>query len=227
MRSSPSVVRLPGPVRGISVSRSVESYRFSEEGARERARKEAARAAQDVEARLGEAREEGRREGLAEGTARGRQEAEARVREAVQLVEKVASRLSAEREAVLANAEEDLLRLAIAVASRVVRREVSADREVVVRILGDALRRASPLEDVVVRLHPADYRMLREAPGLLAGLSEIRHFELVEDRRVGQGGCLIETGSGAIDARLETALEEIERALGRAAERERPGAAPD
>jgi len=225
MKSSRSVVRLPGPVRGVAVaraeSRDVSSYSFSEESALACAARDAVTAATDAEARVATASAEAHRRGLVEGLARGREQGEAESREAARLLAAITVRLSAERAAVLAGAESDLLSLAIAVASRIVRREVSIDREIVVRVLEDALRRVSPLEEVVVRVHPSDYLALREAPGVLSALAEARQFELAEDRRVGQGGCLIETGSGAIDARLESALDEIGRALARAADEER------
>jgi flagellar assembly protein FliH len=211
-------------VRGITVTRAVERYRYAEERAAA-AESSAADEAASLDGLLAAARDEAYGRGVSEGTARGREEAEAHLHEAVKTLGRVAARLSAEREAVIAGAERDLLALALAIAARVVRREVSLDRALVERILAEALRRVSPLEEIVVRVHPTDYAALHEAPGTLAALAEIRHFELAEDRRVGQGGCLIESAAGAIDARLATALEEIERALARAADEEPGGAA--
>ena len=37
--------------------------------------------------------------------------------------------------------------------------------------------------------------------------------KLEEDKRVGQGGCIIETAYGSIDARLEEQMAEIEKVL--------------
>ena len=42
----------------------------------------------------------------------------------------------------------------------------------------------------------------------------LRFIEIVEDRRVGDGGCVIETNAGTIDAKIETQIAEVARALG-------------
>ncbi len=227
MKSSVKVVRVPREVRGLAIVREIEAFGFREEEAEERdgarptapggsAASERPTAAEAIERGIVAAREEGKQEGLKEGLARGREEGLETAREPAKLLEKAMRRVTEERETLLAKAERDVLDLAIAVATRIVRREVEVDRDLVTRVIGDALRRASPLEEVVVRVNPTDYARIKSVPGLETSLGEIRHLVLVEDRRVTTGGCLIETTSGAIDARVETQLEEIERALVRA-----------
>ena len=223
MKLSGKVVRLPAPARPWTVSRAVEPFHFRDEASPPEGAAPRKPAGGDHGSRVAAARSDGYREGFAAGLARGREEGEASAREAVALLRKAAARLADERTAVLAGAEEDVADLAIAIASRVVRREVVVDRDLVVRVLAEALHRVSPLEEIVVRVHPSDYRMIRESATALEALREVRHFEIAEDRRVGRGGCLVEATSGAIDARLETTLEEIERALHRAAEEHRGG----
>ena len=53
---------------------------------------------------------------------------------------------------------------------------------------------------------------------LLSLLDGIKNLEIVDDRRVGDGGCVIETNAGTIDAKIETQLAEVERALANAIE---------
>ena len=48
--------------------------------------------------------------------------------------------------------------------------------------------------------------LLRAADGIL-------DFEIIEDPRVEQGGCIVETGFGVLDARIESQLQEIGRAF--------------
>lgn len=217
MRSSAKAVRLPGPRPPSPGTRPVSRFGFLEE-APEAAPPDEPSAAPEptVEARIAAARAEGHGAGLIEGIARGREEGEARARGAADLLGKAVERLAALKAGVQDGAEKEILDLAVAVAARIVRREVSVDADFIVRVLSDALRRVSPLEEVVAKVNPADLAHIKAVPGLEARLSEIRHFVLVEDRRVNPGGCLIETAAGSIDARIETQLEEIERALARA-----------
>jgi flagellar assembly protein FliH len=45
-------------------------------------------------------------------------------------------------------------------------------------------------------------------------LDGARQLEIIEDRRVGRGGCVIETSAGTIDARIDTQFEQIADKLG-------------
>jgi flagellar biosynthesis/type III secretory pathway protein FliH len=106
----------------------------------------------------------------------------------------------------------DLIALASAVAERVIGRELTTDPTIVERVAALALERA-PLESVVsVMVHPDDYgameRWAAEALGAHKG-----QIAVVVDTAVGPGGCVIGMKSGFIDARIETQLAEIRRAL--------------
>jgi type III secretion protein L len=121
---------------------------------------------------------------------------------------------AAERDRLLASAEPELVRLALAVASRVVAREVALDMGVVTRIASEALEAARERCQVVVRVAPADAAALRaEEPRLLQALGRARSVEIREDPAIGRGGVVVETEAGTVDARIETRLETLRRAL--------------
>ena len=64
-------------------------------------------------------------------------------------------------------------------------------------------------------VHPKDAGILRKYKAkLVSVLARARDVEIREDRRVKQGGVLIETESGVVDAQLETQLEELAHVLG-------------
>jgi flagellar assembly protein FliH len=68
---------------------------------------------------------------------------------------------------------------------------------------------------VRVRVSVADAPHVKEMrQEILELMDGLRHLEIVDDRRVGDGGCVIETNAGTIDAKIETQLSEIARALG-------------
>jgi flagellar biosynthesis/type III secretory pathway protein FliH len=109
------------------------------------------------------------------------------------------------RDQALVTAEQDLLRLAVKIAAKIVGREIKRERTTIVDIVANALRQARGNEMVTVRVNPADIRLER------AGRE---HFlDIVADPHVGAGGCIIESESGAIDAQLETQFRVLERAL--------------
>ncbi len=107
------------------------------------------------------------------------------------------------------------LTLAIKIAERVIGHGVTVAPELMADIVGEALASCrSRGGAVTVRLHSDDLPAVAARQGQLAakapGASAIA---LVADDSVGRHGCVIETAHGRVDARLESQLAALERAL--------------
>lgn len=110
--------------------------------------------------------------------------------------------------------EPELLRLAVGIAGKVVRKEISENEEFVLTNVKEGLLQLRDRHELTMRVNPRDYDLMREQKEDIAGsLDGIRSIEIVDDRRVDEGGCVIESGNGNLDARIETQLKEVERAL--------------
>ncbi|MBA3439380.1 MAG: hypothetical protein H0T92_05875 [Pyrinomonadaceae bacterium] len=110
---------------------------------------------------------------------------------------------------IVARAERDLGQLAMEIAKKIVHREVTVDREIALRLVRIALARLHTRTTASVHLHPDDYAYLRAYPERLGNGS----VEIVEDRSVGRGGCLVRTEVGDFNATIEQQFAEIERGL--------------
>jgi len=114
----------------------------------------------------------------------------------------------------IAAAEAEMRTLAVRIAERIVRRQLELAPEIVVDVARAALDEVRGRHDLVMRVHPDDVAVLEQArPGLLARLSVSAHILIRADAAVGRGGCVLESEVGTVDARLETQLAAIERAL--------------
>lgn len=189
-------------------------------GARAWARAVLERARQQARALEEAAREQGFRAGYEAGRQEGRQEAArevaARLAELVRQAEAMVEEARQRRDRALAMAEEDVVKLALAVAERVVRREVASGPEVTAEVLRSVLREmpAAAGGRVVVRLHPDEHRLLAEAwGGAVPGQGGGLQVEWRADPAVERGGCVVETEMGTIDAGLETRLAEVAAGL--------------
>jgi len=117
------------------------------------------------------------------------------------------------REKVWRETEKDLLRLAVRLAEKIVGREIQKDDKTIVDIISTALQNARQQEKLTVRVNPKDLPTVeREAEKFALG-GRIQFIDFVADPRVASSGCLIESEVGTIDARLETQLRVLERAL--------------
>lgn len=117
------------------------------------------------------------------------------------------------RDAALAEAERDLLRLAVKLAEKIIGREVERDPATLADIVANALRHARQNETFTVRVSPADLPLVEAYRARLDPAGRARFLDIVADPRVGHGGCVIESESGTIDAQLDTQLRVLERAL--------------
>lgn len=117
------------------------------------------------------------------------------------------------RDAALGGAERDLLRLAVKLAEKIIGREIERDDAALADIVSAALRHARQQESLTVRVNPSDLPRVQAHRERLDPSGRARFIDLVPDPRVAQGGCVIEGESGTVDARLDTQLRVLERAL--------------
>ena len=158
------------------------------------------------EEQLRQARETGYREGEAAATQAARSKLDAAVDQLGSSIRELAGYRGRLRK----DAERDLVGLSLAIARRILRREVSLDPEAVLGIVKAALQKLDAREVYRVRLHPEDVVLLgrRMEP---VGLG--RNVELVADSSIERGGAVVETTRGALDATIGGQLQEIERGL--------------
>lgn len=150
-----------------------------------------------------EAYERGRRE----GEDAGRQAAEERLAGRFEHLARVAEGLATYRPRLRREAEADLVRLSLAIARRVLRRELSVDPAAVLGIVKAAIDRIEVSEIHRIRLHPEHAEVLSQAAA-----SWPHRVEILPDRRLALGGVVFETArGGAVDASLDAQLMEIER----------------
>lgn len=114
----------------------------------------------------------------------------------------------------LAIAESELLELAVAIGRRVCKYSV-ADSSSSARANAVALLELVKHEnDVELHLNPADLQTLGAAANeTLVAADRLGHVELVADPAVDRGGCVLNSRTGTIDAKLETQLDRVAAAL--------------
>jgi flagellar biosynthesis/type III secretory pathway protein FliH len=105
--------------------------------------------------------------------------------------------------------------LARKMAEKIVGHAVAVDAAVLRDIVASALAAVKPSSaSLALRVHPDDLAALAAArPAWLRELGVQAEVALVADPAVGRAGCIVETPGGRIDARLDTQLDALERAL--------------
>lgn len=118
--------------------------------------------------------------------------------------------------AAMERAREDVLRLALRVAEKILRQRVEAAPESMLPMIDEALRSLQAQQQlrVVLRVHPADRPLLEERRARwLDHLPGIAALTVVPDEALDRGGCRIESEHGTVDATIGTQIRVVERHL--------------
>ena len=154
-----------------------------------------------------EAKKESYQRGFTEGRNLGHEQAVAELQPVMDRLSRSLADLATVRSRVRKTAESDLLKLAIAVARRVIHRELTLDPGSIEGLIRVALEKLESRELCRVRVHPDQEPVIRT---LLARFSAAP-VELIPDPTLQCGDVLFETAHGTLDGSIEAQLQEIER----------------
>jgi flagellar assembly protein FliH len=146
-------------------------------------------------------------QGFAAGEAAAAQRAVQKLEPVLAGLSAVIEELSAARKRVRAEAEQDTVKLALAIARRVLHRELSTDPEAILGIVLAAFQKLNARETHRLRVSTAEAAVVRENRARLAlppGL------DIAADAALPPGSAIFETSRGDLDASVDTQLAEIE-----------------
>lgn len=155
---------------------------------------------------LEEAHRAGREQGYREGAATARAE----LADQLALVQRIVLDGKALRDRLLAGAERDIVELVIASTRTILGEEVRTNPALVLSTVERALERAGAQNIARIRVNPDDLELV--SAQLLERMGErAAAWEVAADGAVTVGGCVIDTASGEVDARLDVQLDEVAR----------------
>lgn len=113
------------------------------------------------------------------------------------------------------NATPEIVRLALAIAEKIIGRQVEEDPSLIASVLERARTHVEHARKITIWLHPADHDVLLQLrPDLVrVGEEGQRTVAIFTSDDVGRGGCRIETEMGVVDATIPVQLDEIKEQL--------------
>lgn len=205
--ASPAVARLNWPLAGGAAAAPRGNPGRGDAPAAEAgdAARELAALKEQMERRAREARQAGYGEGHTAGRAQAAAEIEPTLEKLAHTIQEIAGL----RPRLMREAQGELLELSLAIARRVLHRELSVDPGAVDGVVRSALEKLASQEICRVRVHPELEPAVRQALAR-EGRSGLA---LVADGTLERGALLVETARGKLDASLDTQLAEIGRGL--------------
>lgn len=152
--------------------------------------------------------------GYAAGVQDGAAHAGQQLKPAVQMLQGVVRELEARRADLFNDRQRDLEALALAVARRMVQREVQVDPTVLRDWVANAIALLPHDLTVDVRLHPDELASLAPLRDTLVPADSDVKLHWIADASVGRAGFVVESPQRLVDGRLDVALRALYERLG-------------
>jgi flagellar assembly protein FliH len=150
-----------------------------------------------------------RKDALREGEAQGRARAEAELKPIAEKMGQTMRQILDTKPVLRKQVEEEAVQLSLAIARRILRRELSIDPSALHGLVQAAFDRVARQETTRVVAHPDQAGQVRAA----LAAATTRNIEVVADGSRESGTLIFETTRGSVDASLDSQLREIELGL--------------
>ena len=205
----------------IIKAQSDETARREEEAQQllQEAREEAERIRQEARASLEQERQrvlaEAKETGYREGSQRAMQEYQQKQQQLEQELNRRTQQLESEYQQQIDKLEPEFIDTLTGIYEHIFHVDLQNYREILVFLIGSALRKAEGGRDFIVHVSSEDYPYVSmQKKQLMAGVGAPGAVvEIIEDAAVGRNECLIETNNGIFDCGLETELQELAKKL--------------
>jgi len=146
-----------------------------------------------------------------EGYRAGIEQAESDI---IALRSKIADFVSAKKE-VFEYIAPDILEISVDIAQKIIKKEVTQNPEIILESILDVMKSISKDESkITIRLNPLQVDLVRtELPEYISAMGVEAKITVVGDDSVAEGGCILNTNNGIVDASLDTQLDIIKEAL--------------
>ena len=121
-----------------------------------------------------------------------------------------AKELAVHREELVKHAKPQTVRLALAIAAKLLVRELESNEQFALAAVHDALENTTLADLVRIRLNPQDRAIIEETLQYELGAGTV---ELTADNTISRGGCMVDTRFGTIDATIDTRWANMVKAL--------------
>lgn len=160
--------------------------------------------AAEAETRIKEAFEQGKQE----GDAKARQELNAQLEIQLDALRRMTESLAGYAPQLRKQAEQELVRLAVAIARRILYRELRVDPDALLGLVKVALDKINLRELHEIRASEEDVPLVERA---LQKLEIDKRIKITGETQLVRGSLLFETNQGNLDASVETQLQEMQR----------------
>jgi flagellar biosynthesis/type III secretory pathway protein FliH len=114
------------------------------------------------------------------------------------------------KKSIYSNAEHILIRFCLEMVKKIISSDIAIHQDIIIAVVKKALSYIGDKEKLIVRVAPSDLETVSGRKDFWVPVAEkLSDISIVQDERIEQGGCIIESNSGIVDARLGIQFQEL------------------
>lgn len=119
------------------------------------------------------------------------------------------------KEASLELIQEDLIEISLKIAQKIIKKEASIDKSLVLSIISDVVKTLGKDEKhIIIKVNPDNADEVRmNLPNLFPSLQTEARIIVETEENIELGSCIVETKNGLVDARFSTQLDILQNAF--------------
>ncbi|MBU8918262.1 flagellar assembly protein FliH [Bacillus sp. FJAT-29953] len=158
--------------------------------------------------------EEIKQQGFQQGYEEGLQQAHHDYAGRIELAQEVLEKAYEEKKAIIKESEPFVIDLSIQTAAKVIQKELAANPEVLLHLIKQSLLYSNERSSISICVSPDDYEFVQNQRNqILESVEGQVEVKILPEHSIEEGGCVIRTSYGSIDARIDVQLKEIKQAL--------------
>ncbi|MDR3013190.1 MAG: hypothetical protein LBU70_08275 [Chitinispirillales bacterium] len=157
----------------------------------------------------------GKEEGFAEGEKKGFDDAEkkfnAEIAKHKEQMSKYFKQIENSKKEMINGLDHILLKFCMELTKKIITCELTTNPDIVLAAIKKSLSMIAERDNILIRVAPGDFETASGNKDFLSTVTErLENVRIEEDARIDKGGCIVESNSGMVDARLGVQLDEIE-----------------
>ena len=126
----------------------------------------------------------------------------------IEKIEKIHEDMLDQKAAIFEENEEELIELSFQLAQKIVKKEIKCDKDIIRKNLTEALKKVPISKNLTIIVNWEDLEYIKEIKNqLFAEIHGVEKIDILENKNIERGGCVLETSMGTIDATINSQLE--------------------
>lgn len=153
-------------------------------------------------------------EGYLDGYKNGQEEERKKIEKLALTISKSIENLELFKSSVIEHAKKSILKLALSISRKIILKEPTVSKGVILDVVKNALQMVVDPANLIIKINSHDFNYLNDNRGGIDTMfGHSTTLKIEPDDTVLQGGCIVETDFGDVDARIDLQFKIIEKAL--------------